>query len=85
MCVKLLILRKVCYTVDSSVDFTIDSVVDSTAGSTTVDSTIDSSVDSTVSRCPSEPMPTAPEYKEGALGKQWVLGTLLRAPPQARL
>ena len=77
--------RAVGSTVDSSVDFTIDSVVDSTAGSTTVDSTIDSSVDSTVSRCPSEPMPTAPEYKEGALGKQWVLGTLLRAPPQARL
>ena len=76
--------RAVGVTVDSSVDLTIDSVADSTAGSI-VDSTIDSSVDSTVSRCPSEPVPGAPEYREGALGKQWVLWTLLRAPPQARL
>ena len=71
-------------TIDSSVDFTIDLVVDSTAGFT-VDSTIDSSVDSTVPRCPGEPVPSAPEYREGALGKQWALWNLLRAPPQARL
>ena len=55
-------------TVDSSVDPTIDFVADSTAGST-VDSTIDSSVDSAVSRCPSEPMPSAPSTGVGALGE----------------
>ena len=76
--------RAVCSTVDSSVDPTIDFIVDSTAGFT-VDSPVDSSVDSTVSRRPSEPVPSAPEYREEALGKQWVLWTLLRALPQARL
>ena len=61
-------------------DSTVDSAVDSNAGFTVdsiLDSTIDSAVDSTVLRCPSEPMPSAPQYRAGALGKLRYCGLCL--------
>ena len=59
-------------TADSKADSTVDSVVDSTVESivgSIADCAVVSVVDSTVPQYPSEPVPSAPQYRVWALGE----------------
>ena len=55
---------------NSNADSKVDFIVDSTVGFT-VESTVDLVVDSSLPRCPSEPVPSAAQYRVWALGKLW--------------